>query len=71
MQRLTDSADGYDSIVPVWSPDGRRLLFQRGREGTVTLWSMGADGTDQEQVSATPLAAEWIGGYQWLPAFAK
>jgi Tol biopolymer transport system component len=54
--------------VPVWSPDGSKLLFQRKQNGHVTLWTMNADGTDQKQLSGTPLASDWIGPYSWWPA---
>jgi Tol biopolymer transport system component len=68
MHPLTDGADGSESIVPLWSPDARQLLFQRALSRHVTLWSMAADGSNQKQVSTTPLAVEWVGGYGWWPA---
>jgi len=34
----------------------------------VTLWSMNADGTDPRQLSAVPLASDWVGPYAWWPA---
>ena len=71
MQRLTDGADGSESIVPMWSPDGQQLLFQRKQSDEVTLWSMAADGSNQKQLSPTPLAVDWVGGYQWWPAIGR
>ena len=68
---LTDGADGSSSIVPVWSPDGKQLLFQRRRANEVTLWTMHADGSGQKQLSATPLAADYVGGYAWWPAIGE
>jgi hypothetical protein len=70
LMRLTDGADGSISVAPVWSPDGTRLLFQRKRAGQVTLWTMHADGSGQAQVTPTPLAADWVGGYAWGPVAA-
>jgi WD40 repeat protein len=68
LKQLTNGKDGSVSIVPVWSPDGSKLLFQRKQNGHVTLWTMNADGTDQMQLSSTPLASDWIGPYSWWPA---
>jgi serine/threonine-protein kinase len=31
---------------PVWSPDGRRIVFQSNREGDTALFSQAADGSD-------------------------
>jgi Tol biopolymer transport system component len=81
LKQLTNNADGYVSIDPVWSPDGGKLLFQRKyfAPGTafsshdpadVTLWTMNADGSDQHQLSPTALATDWVGRYEWWPAAA-
>ena len=46
LRRLTTFA----GTQPSWSPDSRRILFlsKAGGEGTVPdLWSMNADGTNQ------------------------
>jgi len=79
LTQLTNGADDWVSLVPVWSPDGSRLLFQRKhfapgemerfhQPADVTLWSMNADGTDQRQLSAVPLASDWVGPYVWWAA---
>lgn len=65
---LTSDADGSTSVAPIWSPDGRMLLFERKQAGHVTLWTMNADGTAQTQVTKTPLADDYFGGYAWLAA---
>lgn len=67
LEELTDGADASTSVAPVWSPDGAKLLFQRKRAGQVTLWTINADGTRQTQLTATPVAADYVGGYAWGP----
>jgi Tol biopolymer transport system component len=68
LKQLTFPADGF-SVMPIWSPDSTHLLFQRQLvdEGPVTLWTMRADGSDQRQLSPTPIAGDLIGGYAWWP----
>jgi Tol biopolymer transport system component len=68
LTRLTDGADGSTSVAPVWSPDGTKLLFQRKLAGKVTLWTMNADGSGPAQLTPTPVAADYVGGYAWEPA---
>jgi Tol biopolymer transport system component len=65
LRQLTTGTDGSVSAVPVWSPDGANLLFQRKMDGTVTLWTMNADGSAQTQLTPTPVASNWVGGYEW------
>jgi Tol biopolymer transport system component len=65
--QLTDGTDGSTSVTPVWSSDGTKLLFQRKLHDQVTLWTMNADGTDQTRVTASPVAADYVGKYAWAP----
>jgi Tol biopolymer transport system component len=61
-RRLTRNAtfDGF----PAWSPDGRRIVFSRfaaaapGRPVTLDLFTMAADGGDEQQITATASAHE-------------
>jgi TolB protein len=40
--------NGWD---PVWSPDGRQILFASDREGDIQLFRMNTDGGDLQRVS--------------------
>lgn len=44
---LTDPQDDY----PIFSPDGRRIVFQSNRTGTWHLWIMNADGSCLRQLT--------------------
>ena len=47
--QLTHEAGSND--FPSWSPDGRHLVFQRQENGRIEIWSMLADGTEQQQLT--------------------
>jgi Tol biopolymer transport system component len=57
MSRPNDSA-----CCGTWSPDGRLILFERGRPNRLDLWTMRADGTVVAQVTRTPADYVW---YSW------
>jgi Tol biopolymer transport system component len=40
---------GGDDYEPAWSPDGRRVIWNSGREGEVQLYWRAVDGSDQEE----------------------
>jgi Tol biopolymer transport system component len=68
LAQLTAAADG-SSVMPIWSPDGSMLLFERKDNfGQVKLWTMNADGTDQVQLSPKPIGDDFFGPYAWWPA---
>jgi TolB protein len=47
--QLTHDTGSND--FPSWSPDGRHLVFQRQENGRTEIWSMLADGTEQQQLT--------------------
>ncbi len=49
--QLTHDAGTND--FPSWSPDGRHLVFESKRSGSVQVWTMLADGTHQQQLTRT------------------
>jgi Tol biopolymer transport system component len=50
--RLTAPASvlepAHNNVAPVWSPDGRSILFLSDRDGAWRLYRMNADGSDQK-----------------------
>jgi TolB protein len=47
--QLTHDAGRND--FPSWAPDGRHLVYQRDGAGGTQVWSMLADGTEQQQLT--------------------
>ncbi len=43
--------DGGRNDFPSWSPDGRHIVFQSNRSGTLEIWMMLADGTKVQQLT--------------------
>jgi serine/threonine protein kinase/Tol biopolymer transport system component len=63
LKQLTD--DGFKNRQPVWSPDGRRLLFYSNRGGGYEAWIMNADGGVPEPV--LPSGQEPVMAPLWSP----
>jgi Tol biopolymer transport system component len=58
-----------DGLNPVWSPDGKRLLFTRleeESEGT-SLWAIDVDGTNPRQLVKQEGKGDTIMGADWSP----
>ena len=71
LKQLTSTADGrVSALQPIWSPDGRQLLFISGAETSgdaihlVDLWSIDADGSNLRRVTDTPAGYNAVA---WLP----
>lgn len=39
------------ALLPVWSPDGSKVLFYRDKDGRQTLRTVALDGTGQTQIA--------------------
>jgi Tol biopolymer transport system component len=48
-RRLTD--DPFKDRIPVWSPDGKTLVFMSTRSGRWELWQIGEDGSGLRQMT--------------------
>ena len=49
---------GGNAHFPVWSPDGKRVAFQSGRDGDLAIFSQAADGTGAPERLTKPGAGE-------------
>ena len=45
--------DSGSNDFPSWAPDGRHIVFERAIGGRTQIWSMLADGTQQQQLTHT------------------
>ena len=49
LQQLTTGS--WNDLYPAYSPNGRRIVFLSSRTGTLQVWEMRADGSDQTQLT--------------------
>jgi Tol biopolymer transport system component len=58
LTRLTTADDDDRSVV--WSPDGTRLAFRSSRDGNAEIYTMRADGTEQQNISQDAAFDEFV-----------
>jgi Tol biopolymer transport system component len=57
------SQGGHYDYLPRWSPDGKRIGFTSGRDGSFGVYTMASDGSDVVDLSQTPLRHESLWGW--------
>jgi TolB protein len=45
--------DGGRNDFPAWAPDNRHIVFQSNRSGSLQIWTMLADGSEQKQITTS------------------
>lgn len=48
------TTDASNDFRPSWSPDGAKIAFFSNRAGDNDIWTMNADGSDQQQLTSGP-----------------
>jgi len=58
MRRVTD--DGPRDRAPVFTPDGRSLLFYSNRDGNWAMWTIGVDGGNLRRLASPPSGVVYV-----------
>jgi Tol biopolymer transport system component len=62
LRPLTPVANDADWVAPVWSPNSKKLLFQRlGLDNMTSLWTVGLTGSHPTKLTDIPYLVE----YDW------
>ena len=64
VRQLTGPGTPVVGCCATWSPDGTRLLIQRGTVGSRDLWTMDLAGNVLDRISSTAATYVW---YSWAP----
>jgi Tol biopolymer transport system component len=63
LSNVTASLEGDDFVAPVWSPDSKKLVFNRlGKDGATSLWTANVDGSGLTKLADTPSPAFYMWG---------
>ena len=66
----TVTSDPADDTAPVWSPDGRRLLYASARGGSIDIYQRSADGTGSDALivggPGDQIAYDWSADGRYL-----
>src|SRR5437867_7750541 len=65
--RLRPLTFGSRNLYPIWTPDGRFLVFQSDRGGDRALWWQRADGSTQADRLTKPEAGAAHAPNSWTP----
>jgi Tol biopolymer transport system component len=66
------AVDQLESYQPDWSHDGARVAFTRDRdEGGTSIWTVNADGTDEQELVACALPCLTLFAPSWSPDDSK
>ncbi|MGI8827719.1 MAG: hypothetical protein ACR2JC_19220 [Chloroflexota bacterium] len=70
-RQVLTSPPGFQDEHPLWSADGRSILFARIHDGQAQLWLMRADGSGQHRVVdvLSPISSGYYGHLPWELAY--
>ena len=66
-ERKVHISSSYDSRIPAYSPDGRKIAFQSNQSGNVEVWTCDADGSNSNCAQLTHFNGPQCGSPRWSP----